>query len=366
MRGATLLVVLVLLAITVEARVHPPQKLHNGRSPAAVQGYRRDDMPSVEADRIAFKEFMYKFNKKYETAEEIEKRFSIFQQNLVKIDQMNKRGSHATFGVTKFADLTQDEFKRMYLSTKYPKQHPADVPVAPKFSEAQIAALPKSFDWRTLGAVTPVKDQGMCGSCWAFSTTGNVEGQWFLAGHKLVGLSEQNLVDCDHECSIYENTTACDAGCGGGLMPNAYKYIIKNGGIDTEASYPYEGDDDTCRYKSANRGATISNWTMVSQNEDQMMAYLVNHGPLSIAAEADEWQFYLWGVFDYPCGTDLDHGILIVGYGEEIDDFGFNIKYWIVKNSWGQDWGIENGYIWLERGVGECGLNLYVSSSSVH
>lgn len=317
--------------------------------------------------RLAFKDFVYKFGKKYSNDAEVEKRFAIFKDNLKTIDELNSRGSHATFGVTKFADLTRDEFKSAYLSPMgYPTTHSANAPVAPLLPKEVVSSIPSSWDWRTHGAVTPVKNQGACGSCWAFSTTGNVEGQWFLAGHPLTGLSEQNLVDCDHKCRIYENQKSCDAGCGGGLQPNAYTYIIDNGGIDTEASYPYEGYDDNCRYSAANRGAQITNWTMISQDEDQMAAQLVQRGPLAIAASAVEWQFYLFGVFDYPCGTELDHGILIVGYGEEVDDFGFNIKYWIVKNSWGQDWGVESGYILLQRGVGECGLNLYVSTSIIN
>jgi len=162
----------------------------------------------------------------------------------------------------------------------------------------------------------------------------------------------------------YENQQACDAGCDGGLQPNAFTYIIKNGGIDTESSYPYEGVDDTCRFNSANVGAKISNWTFVNSDEDQMAAYLVAHGPLAIAADAVEWQFYFGGVFYAPCGTQLDHGILIVGYGVETDIFGQTMPYWTVKNSWGADWG-DSGYIYIEKGDGKCGLNTYVTSAII-
>jgi len=281
------------------------------------------------------------------------------------IENLNREHSPRTrFGANKFADLTTAEFKNLYLNSKPAIRDPR-WPVAPEVSADAIAALPDAFDWRDKGAVTNVKDQGMCGSCWAFSTTGNVEGQWFLAGHAISGLSEQNLVDCDHECMMYEDEKSCDAGCDGGLQPNAYSYILKNGGIDSESSYPYSGEGNKkCSYKPTGRAATIANWTMVSQDEDQIAAYLVAHGPLAIAADAEMWQFYLGGVFYLPCGTSLDHGILIVGYGVETDIFDQQMPFWIIKNSWSDGWG-ESGYIRVERGNGRCGVNLFVSSSSV-
>jgi len=201
----------------------------------------------------------------------------------------------------------------------------------------------------------------MCGSCWAFSTTGNIEGQWALAGHPLTSLSEQNLVDCDHTCI----KGVCDAGCDGGLMANAFTYVIKNNGIDTDTSYPYEGADGKCRFKAANVGATISNWTFVPKTVNQMMGYVVNTGPMSIAADAEMWQFYYTGVWYFPCGTSLDHGILIVGYGVETDWFGQTMPYWIVKNSWGGDWGMD-GYILIERGDDRCGLQQYPITSLIN
>jgi len=303
--------------------------------------------------------------KKYDPKED-KIRAKFFLHNLKHIDELNKfaqqRKSSAKFGVNKFADYSRIEFKNRVLSKVEAEVDPY-APVAPEYTEEKLKALPSSFDWRSKGAVTPVKNQGQCGSCWSFSATGNMEGQWFLAGHKLVGLSEQNLVDCDHECMIYDGQKSCDAGCDGGLQPNAFTYVIKNKGIDSEASYPYEAVDGTCKFNKNNVAATITNYTMVSKNETQMAAYLVEHGPLAIAADAVEWQFYIDGVFDFPCGTSLDHGILITGYGVE-DDWLGKYPYWWIKNSWGADWGI-NGYMKLERGDGECGCNLFVSSSIV-
>jgi len=307
---------------------------------------------------------MLQHGKSYNSVEEYNKRFQTYQDNLKRIDELNVHYSPKTkFGANKFADLSKEEFKNTYLS-KQVAVRDNTWPIARDYSDEVIENLPASFDWRTKGAVTGVKDQGQCGSCWSFSTTGNVEGQWFLSGNTLVGLSEQNLVDCDQECMQYEGESVCDAGCDGGLMPNAFTYIMKNGGIDTESSYPYEAVDDTCRFNKKNVGATISNFTLLSTNETQIAAYLVDHGPVSIAADAEEWQFYIEGVFYLPCGTELDHGILLVGFGSETDVFDQTMPFWIVKNSWGADWG-EDGYLRVERGVGECGLNLFACSSII-
>jgi len=318
----------------------------------------------VEDEFLAFQK---KFNKQYASEAEYQARLGTFEANMMLIKQKNidaqQRMSDTRFGITQFADISPAEFRQKYLSS-VPAVRDPSWPVAPDYDDEVTANLPPSFDWRPKGAVTPVKNQGDCGSCWSFSTTGNIEGQWFLAGNPLTSLSEQNLVDCDTECMTYMNQSVCDAGCDGGLQPNAYHYVMSAGGIDTESSYPYLAVDGKCHFKPANIGAKINNFTMVSSNETQMAAYLVQHGPLAIAADAAEWQFYMGGVFDLPCGKSLDHGILIVGYGNETTIFGHHVDYWIVKNSWGATWG-EQGYLKVERGTGECGLNDFVSSSII-
>jgi len=311
-------------------------------------------------EEIQYRQWKIEHNRFYNTPEEDNYRFGVFKDNLKKIEEMNAKYPDAKFGMNKFGDLPSEEFAKKYMSPIPAVRNPTD-PVAREYTDAELQDLPESFDWRPKGAVTPVKNQGMCGSCWAFSATGNIEGQWKLAGHDLVGLSEQNLVDCDHECMTYEGYKTCDEGCNGGLMPNAYNYVIHNGGIDTEKSYPYAGYDGTCSFKPADVGAKISNYTMISQNETQMAKYLVEHGPISIAADAEAWQFYIGGVFYLPCGTTLNHGILIVGYDVETDIFGRRMPYWIIKNSWGESWGYD-GYIYVERGNGRCGVNLFASS----
>jgi len=307
-----------------------------------------------------FDQYVLDYNLKFSSLDESQTRYNAFASNLLIINSLNQQSTSARFGITKFTHLAPEEFNNQYLTLKTTERTDSD-PVAADYEDAQVMALPDTFDWRDKGAVTPVKDQGQCGSCWAFSATGNMEGQWFLAGNKMVSLSEQNLVDCDHECL---DANDCDSGCEGGLQPNAYNYVIKTGGIDTEDSYPYRGEDDTCAFKPASIGAKISNWTFVSMNESQMAVYMVNNGPLAVAVDALIWQFYLGGVITVGCGTSLDHGVLIVGYGTEVDIFGYEIEYWTIKNSWGADWG-DSGYVYIEKGTGCCGVDQYPTSSIV-
>ncbi|KAN0037994.1 hypothetical protein ACTA71_000166 [Dictyostelium dimigraforme] len=315
-----------------------------------------------------FLDFLEKYNKKY-SHEEYLHRYETFKVNLGKIEELNQKATdneaETKFGVNKFADLSSDEFRSYYLNSKR-AVFTEDLPVADHLDDEFLNSIPSAFDWRKRGAVTPVKNQGQCGSCWSFSTTGNVEGQHFINTSQLVSLSEQNLVDCDHECMTYEGEKACDEGCNGGLQPNAYNYIISNGGIQTEATYPYTAETGTeCNFNPANIGAKISNFTMIPKNETIMAGYIAKTGPLAIAADAIEWQFYIGGVFDLPCNPNsLDHGILIVGYSAKNTIFRRNVPYWIVKNSWGASWG-EEGYIYLRRGKNTCGVSNFVSTSII-
>jgi cathepsin F len=306
-----------------------------------------------------FNQYIQDYNLQFPIKETLS-RYQTFVTNLDTINKLNAESTHARFGITKFTHLSPDEFKNQYLTLKTTERTSTD-PVAAEYTDEELMALPDNFDWRPKGAVTPVKDQGQCGSCWAFSSTGNMEGQWFLAGNTLVSLSEQNLVDCDHECL---DANDCDSGCEGGLMPNAFNYVIKNGGIDTEESYPYTAEDDTCAFKAASVGAKISNWTFVSHNESQMAAYMVANGPLSVAVDALIWQFYVGGVITVGCGSSLDHGVLIVGYDHEVDIWGYEIQYWIIKNSWGDSWGY-SGYVYIEKDTGCCGVDQYPCSALV-
>lgn len=212
-------------------------------------------------------------------------------------------------------------------------------------------ALATTVDWVKAGAVTPAKDQGQCGSCWAFSTIANIEGQWKLAGNPLTSLSEQELVSCDKS----------DSGCSGGLMPSAFK-LLKNsnsGKVYTESSYPYtsgRGSSGSCSKSGKKVGATISGSLAISGSEGQLATWCNKNGPVSIAVDAGSWQSYRSGILTNCGGKKLDHGVTIVGYESG--------SYWKIKNSWGSSYG-ENGYIRVKRGVNCCGLNNDCSSSKV-
>ncbi|KAG5480616.1 hypothetical protein LSCM1_06320 [Leishmania martiniquensis] len=280
-------------------------------------------------------------------------RYNAFKENMQRAVFLSAKNPHAHYDVSgPFADLTPEEFAKQYLNADYYsrnlKEHKEDVPVY-----NSIRSSPPAVDWRKKGAVTPVKNQGMCGSCWAFSAIGNIEGQWAVNGHPLTPLSEQMLVSCD----------TADQGCGGGLMDQAWKWIIANhsGAVYTEDSYPYtsrSGQSGECQ-STGKVGAHIDGFISLAKNEDVIESWLATHGPVSVAVDATTWQLYYGGVVSFCLSWQLNHGVLLVGYNNEASP-----PYWIVKNSWGPAWG-ENGYIRLAKGSNQCMLKNYAMSSLV-
>jgi len=253
-----------------------------------------------------------------------------------------------TMAINEFTDLTSNEFAIGRIGGYVPRR----LRRSSKSVTPSKVALPNSVDWTTQGAVTPVKNQQQCGSCWAFSTTGSVEGAEKIYKGKLVSLSEQMLVDCSGN---YGNQ-----GCNGGLMDDAFQYIIHTGGLCSEAAYPYTAQDGTCQSSSCSLvpQSAITAYTDVTSDSDVALATAVAQQPVSVAIEADQasFQSYSSGVMTAGCGTALDHGVLAVGYGTD-----GGVDYWKVKTSWGASWGM-SGYILLARGAsynggaGQCGI----------
>ncbi|PUZ46566.1 hypothetical protein GQ55_7G088600 [Panicum hallii var. hallii] len=319
-----------------------------------------------------FASFVRRFGKSYRDEDERAHRMSVFKANLRRARRHQRLDPTAVHGVTQFSDLTPAEFRRQFLGLR--SSSARDLLKGSSAHKAPILptdGLPTDFDWREHGAVGPVKNQGSCGSCWSFSTSGALEGAHYLATGKLEVLSEQQMVDCDHECDA-SDPRSCDAGCNGGLMTTAFSYLEKVGGLESEKDYPYTGSDSTCKFDKSKIVAQVKNFSVVSVDEDQIAANLVKHGPLAIGINAVFMQTYIGGVScPYICGRHLDHGVLLVGYGSAgYAPIRFKEKpYWIIKNSWGENWG-ENGYYKICRGPhmqNKCGVDSMVSTvTAIH
>eukprot|EP00451_Oxyrrhis_marina_P005670 CAMPEP_0204303870 /NCGR_PEP_ID=MMETSP0468-20130131/84125_1 /ASSEMBLY_ACC=CAM_ASM_000383 /TAXON_ID=2969 /ORGANISM="Oxyrrhis marina" /LENGTH=398 /DNA_ID=CAMNT_0051283189 /DNA_START=62 /DNA_END=1259 /DNA_ORIENTATION=+ len=360
---------------------------------------------------MLFRNFKNDYSKTYNGDEEEALRFKIFKDNVDLIHEHNSKGASYELGVNQFADLTLEEFSQTYLGYKAPSK--------PFGGAAYLGqhvyngeALPTSVDWSAQGAVTPIKNQGQCGSCWSFSTTGSLEGASEIATGRLTSLSEQQFVDCagsygnqgcngglmDDAFKYAESSALCteesypyilddgifgggqrnrdwtvdkfvkqqfvdcagsygNQGCNGGLMDDAFKYA-ESSALCTEESYPYKGTGGSCNAGSCTAGlakGSVSGYKDVKANSENDLASAVAQQPVSIAIEANlpAFQLYSSGVLTGVCGASLDHGVLAVGYGTM-----GGTQYWKVKNSWGATWGM-SGYVLLEKGkggAGECGL----------
>ena len=305
-----------------------------------------------------FQKFIKKYHKKYNSINEFLARYEVFRRNVMETFQ-EENNSYRT-GITKFSDMTYQEFAKIYLNLNYNAMAIANFhPHIVKLTNA----APEAWDWRDKGYVAHVKDQGSCGSCWAFSTMANLEGQYYKNKGKMVTFSEQMLVDCD----------TYDSGCNGGLMENTFDWLKENG-IMTDADYPYVGYKQSCQkdpskyidmkvtgYKKL--GSSTSTWSPV--DEDEIKEFLYETGPLAIALNANPLQTYTGGILDKTSSqcpvSGINHAVTMVGYGH---DDASDKDYWIVKNSWGETWG-EKGYFRIKRGSGTCGVNCYITTGLV-
>jgi cathepsin F len=254
-------------------------------------------------------------------------------------------------------DLTAGEFAKTHLNLNLSVMDRIEARTSTKVLKAHLkqGPAPASYDWREQGVVSEVKNQGSCGSCWAFSAIGNIESQLAIqTKEKPISLSEQELVDCDK----------VDQGCNGGLMEDAFKYL-ETAGVVSETDYKYSGRDGSCSVTGKKVVAKITGYHYAgTEDETKLKQLLFENGPFAIAINATPLQFFFWGIFkpwfEFLCSpTELNHGVLLVGYGIE-----GSTPYWIVKNSWGGSWG-EKGYFRIIAGKGACGLNTYVISAEV-
>ena len=311
----------------------------------------------VSSPYPTFQQWQTLYSKFYLSATERDYRESMYDRNVRKIARHNSKANTWTMAVNQFADMPKREFATKYLSGASAGGYNNATHLRNKnynwtLLNGNYSALPASVDWSSKGAVTPVKDQGQCGSCWSFSATGALEGAWFVKHNALTNLSEQQLVDC--------STAQGNQGCNGGLMDYAFQYAMANG-LTTETAYPYTATGtNACEAKGLPVAVKATGFTDVPTNSQLALMTAVVQQPVAVAIEADEnaFQFYSSGVLTKPCGTNLDHGVLLVGYGTE-----GGLDYYKVKNSWGATWGQE-GYVLLGRGAtyngnqGQCGIQM--------
>jgi len=307
--------------------------------------------------RRKFIDFQQKYGKTYATQSEFENRFRIFKDNMEKAAELSSLNQRATFGVNKFSDLSADEFSAKYLmpTTNFEEY----VAPAPKdFGKEHAANLQgcqpdaTNYNWFSqCGACTPIYNQGQCGSCWAFSATETIESYLFLGGGSLTQLSMEQIVDCD--------TAGEDEGCNGGFPTGAYQYVESAGGLDTLASYPYTaegGESGSCNFQASSVAAVVSGYSSISGETGlYQQTSSSSGGPVSVCVDASSWQTYTGGVLSQ-CGTSVDHCVQLVGYA----NYGQTGAYWIVRNSWGEDWG-EAGFIYIAIGEDLCDIGDYAT-----
>jgi len=299
-----------------------------------------------------FVDFAKTYYKHYST-EEFFDRFEIFKANLDKIEAHNKQQLSWTLGVTQFADLTAEEFEKLYLGKV--KRSPVVLPKRTQvIAPATTSAADPAFDWRSKGAISPVRNQGQCGSCWAMTVVSAIESACYIVTHNLTALSTQALMDC--------STAAGNQGCNGGYVDESFTWIAANP-LPADACYPYTAQSGKCSHKCPPiKWCKVTGFKDITKGDEAAMMTAVNKQPLAVAIEADQssFQFYTGGVIDdAKCGKSLDHTLLLIGYGTDSGK-----QYWTLQNTWGDTFG-EKGYVRLIRNKDECGVADMVSYPTV-
>jgi C1A family cysteine protease len=307
-----------------------------------------------------FNTYMNTHGKNYATIDEYRLRLANYRDNMAEAERLNALNPNARFGATKFSDLSKEEFSKFYLTAKVPAK--SEMPAPKNFSIPRkahsmfasgrlMAPDPTNYDWGSAGVITPVYNQGQCGSCWAFSATETIESYYAIQGGALTQLSMEQIVDCD--------TAGQDQGCGGGFPTGAYQYVQSAGGIDSYANYPYTaggGQANNCEFPQGSVVTNVANYNSISgESGEYQQLSSASGGPVSICVDASSWQNYQGGVLT-SCGNNVDHCVQLTGYY----NYGSSNAYWNVRNSWGTDWG-QNGYIWIAIGQDLCSIGDYAT-----
>lgn len=308
----------------------------------------KPNLYNINSAPLYFEKFISQYNKQYSSEDEKKYRYNIFRHNIESINAKNSRNDSAVYKINRFADMTKNEVVNRHTGL-------ASGDIGANFCETIVVdgpgqrQRPANFDWRNYNKVTSVKDQGMCGACWAFAGLGALESQYAIKYDRLIDLAEQQLVDCDF----------VDMGCDGGLIHTAYEQIMHIGGVEQEYDYPYKAVRLPCAVKPHKFAVGVRNcYRYVLLSEERLEDLLRHVGPIAIAVDAVDLTDYYGGVISFCENNGLNHAVLLVGYGIEN-----NVPYWTIKNSWGSDYG-ENGYVRIRRGVNSCGMINELASSA--